>query len=192
MRKNVEAACRFLDYGYSEEGFTMYNFGKEGVSFDYINYKDFPSKLDLSFFGDKFPRWNEEVYKPKDGYVLAVSLSRFVRSHSSGPFAQSMGYLAQFLPYTDQLASIDTWVKSSTFEGQLLPRMYFTTEESKALAAKESDLKAYKDETLMGFLQGSVELNDVTWAEFQDNLKTMGLEEILNIRRAAYSRAKAR
>lgn len=190
--KNVEAACRFLDYGYSEEGFIMYNFGKEGVSFDYINHKEFDSPIDLSEFGDRFPRWNEEVYKPKDGYPLAVSLSRFVRSHSSGPFAQSKAYLAQFLPYYDQLATIDVWVNSSDFTGQLLPRMYFTSEESSVLAARESDLKTYKDETLMAFLQGSVPLDDTTWAEFQDNLKTMGLEEILKIRRAAYARAKAR
>lgn len=191
--QNVEAACRLLDFGYSEEGMTMFNYGKEGISFEYVNYKEMDAPIDLSYFGDKFPRWSDEVYNPTEGdYPLAVSLSRFIRAHSSGPFPQSEGYLVQFLPYRDQLASVNTWVNSSTFEGQLLPRMYFTAEESQLLAERENDLKTYKDETVMAFLQGTLELNDANWEEFQNNLKRMGLEEILEIRRAAHERAKAR
>ena len=37
-----------------------------------------------------------------------------------------------------------------------------------------------------------LEINDANWAEFQANLEKMGLSEVLEIRRAAHERAKAR
>ncbi len=195
--KNVQAACRLLDYGYGPEGDIVYNFGKEGESFKYVPYTDFPSVVDLSEWGDKFPRWIDEVYNPSPtgtaaGFPLAVSLTRFVRSHMGGPFAQDAGYFVQFLPYSDSLSTVDTWVKSSDFKGQLLPRIYFKSDESSQLAAIESDLKTYKDETVTKFLTGDLPIDDTSWQTFQDTLKQMGVEKILEIRRTAYERAKAR
>lgn len=187
--KDVEGACRFLDYGYGEEGALLYNHGKEGVSFEYVNYADMNCPVDLSAYGNSFPKWTEEVTNSPKGFTLAQSLSQFVRSHSSGPFPQDESYLVQFMAYSDQLKTIETWNGSTDYSGQLLPRMFFTTEESESLASMETDLTTYKDETITKFLTGGMEINDANWQAFQDGLKQMGVEDVLSVRRAAYQRA---
>ena len=96
------------------------------------------------------------------------------------------------MQYHDQLNCINVWVNSSDFTGQLLPRMYYTTEESDILASKQTDLLTYKNETVTKFLNGDLEINDANWAEFQANLEKMGLADILEVRRAAHARALAR
>ena len=189
--ENVEAACRYMDFGYSDEGKEMFNYGKEGVSFNYINYQDMNSPVDLSAFGDKFPRWSDAILANPD-HAVAEAASLYIRAHSSGPFPQDEGYLVQFMKYADQLKTIDVWVGSSDFSGSLMPRLYFTTEESEELASLETDIDTYKDETITKFLTGATELNDATWADFQNGLKTMGIEKCLEIRNAAVQRAYER
>ena len=190
--EDVEAACRYLDYGFSEEGKEVFNYGKEGISFNYVNYEEMNCPIDLSEFGDQFPKWDDHVHDPNDEFALSAILSKYIRAHSGGPFIQDKGYLVQFMQYNDQLATIDVWVKSSDFSGQLLPRMYFTTEESDVIAAKETDLDTYKNEQITKFITGDLEINDANWQSFQDGLKQMGLEDVLAIRRAAHERAKNR
>ena len=186
--ENVQAACRLLDFGYSDEGWTIYNFGKEGVNFDYINYSEFASPVDLSHYGDQFPRWNDEVYN-NPTHVQSIAMSQFVRSHIAGPFPQDEAYLVQTLVYDDQLLAIETWNNSTDYTGSLMPRMYYTAEESTTLAELESDLKTYKNETITKFITGDIELNDANWQEFQEGLIQMNLEEVLAVRRASHQRA---
>ena len=188
---DIEGACRYLDFGYSEEGKEMFNYGKEGVSFNYINYQDMNSPVDLSAFGDKFPRWSDAILADPD-HAVAEACSLYIRAHSSGPFPQDEGYLVQFMKYADQLKTIDVWVGSSDFSGSLMPRLYFTTEESEELASLETDIDTYKDETITKFLTGVSDLNDDTWADFQNGLKAMGIERCLEIRNAAVQRAYER
>ena len=190
--EDVEAACRYLDFGFSEEGKVVFNYGKEGVSFNYVNYEEMNSPVDLSSFGDNFPKWDDHVHDPDDEFALSAILSKYIRAHSSGPFIQDEGYLVQFMQYSDQLATIDVWVGSSDFTGSLLPRMYFTDEESSELATKQNDLLTYKNEQITKFITGDLEINDANWQSFQDGLKQMGLEDVLAIRRASHERAKNR
>ena len=189
--EDVEGACRYLDFGYSEEGKEMFNYGKEGISFNYINYEDMNSPVDLSAFGDKFPRWSDAILADPD-HAVAEACSLYIRAHSSGPFPQDEGYLVQFMKYADQLKTIETWNGSSDYSGSLMPRLYFTTEESEELASLETDIDTYKDETITKFLTGVSDLNDDTWAEFQNGLKAMGIEKCLAIRNAAVQRAYER
>lgn len=190
--EDVEGACRYLDFGFTDEGKEVFNYGKEGVSFNYVNYKEMNSPIDLSEFGDKFPKWDDHVHDPNDEFALSAILSKYIRAHSSMPGIQDKGYLVQFMQYHDQLNCINVWVNSSDFTGQLLPRMYYTTEESDILASKQTDLLTYKNETVTKFLNGDLEINDANWAEFQANLEKMGLADILEVRRAAHARALAR
>ena len=189
--EDVEGACRYMDFGYSEEGKEMFNYGKEGISFNYINYEDMNSPVDLSAFGDKFPRWSDAILADPD-HAVAEACSLYIRAHSSGPFPQDEGYLVQFMKYADQLKTIETWNGSSDYSGSLMPRLYFTTEESEELASLETDIDTYKDETITKFLVGDTELNDATWADFQNGLKAMGIEKCLEIRNAAVQRAYER
>lgn len=186
--QDVEGACRYADFGYSAEGKEMFNYGKEGISFNYINYADLNSPVDLSAFGDKFPRWSENITDNPD-HALAEALSPYIRAHSSGPFPQDEGYLVQFMKYADQLKTIETWNGATDYYSTITPRLYFTTEESETLAAKETEIDTYKDETITKFITGALELNDQNWADFQDGMKRMGIEDCLAIRNAALQRA---
>jgi putative aldouronate transport system substrate-binding protein len=186
--QDLDGAYRYLDFGYSEKGKEMFNYGKEGISFNYINYEELGSPVDLSAFGDKFPRWAPVITENPD-HALAEILSLYIRAHSSGPFPQDEGYLVQFMKYSDQLKTIETWNGATDYYSTIMPRLYFTTEESDTLAAYETNIDTYKDETITKFIKGTLELNDDNWAEFQNTMKTMGLDDCLAIRNAALQRA---
>ena len=84
--KNVELAAKFLDYGYSEAGHNMFNFGIEGVSYEMKNGK---------------AEYSDIVINNPDGWPLAQSLAKYIRANYNGPFVQDLNYLNStfsFLP----------------------------------------------------------------------------------------------
>ena len=73
--KNVELAAKFLDYGYSEAGHNMFNFGIEGVSYEMKNGK---------------AEYSDIVINNPDGWPLAQSLAKYIRANYNGPFVQDL------------------------------------------------------------------------------------------------------
>ena len=55
--RDVEAAARLLDYGYSQEGHMLYNFGIEGVSYT---------------MEDGYPRYTELITNNPQGYICKM------------------------------------------------------------------------------------------------------------------------
>lgn len=92
--QDVEAAMRFLDYGYSEEGHILYNFGIEGESFEYV---------------DGSPVYTDRMFNSPEGYNLSTALAFYVRATGSGPFQQDPGYILQYYQYDEQKEALNRW-----------------------------------------------------------------------------------
>ena len=76
--KNVELAAKFLDYGYSEAGHNLFNFGIEGVSYEMKDGK---------------AEYTDVVTNNPDGWPLAQSLAKYIRANYNGPFIQDLNHL---------------------------------------------------------------------------------------------------
>jgi putative aldouronate transport system substrate-binding protein len=171
--RNVAASARFLDYGYGKEGDILFNFGIEGVSFNWVN---------------GYPRYTDAVTKDPN-YAMAVSMSRWMRSHYDGPFVQRIEYFEQFMAYPDQVATAKTWGEASDFTWRM-PRIAPTAEESTRLAGIMNEINVYTDEMLVKFVMGQVGLDQ--WDAYLAQVKRLRIDEALAIQRAALERYNRR
>jgi len=51
------------------------------------------------------------------------------------------------------------------------------------------DLNSYVDQMDAKFITGMLEINDETWASFQQDLQALRVDELIRIKQAAYTNA---
>ncbi len=171
--ENIEAAARFLDYCYGEEGHMLINFGIEGVSYEMI---------------DGYPTFTEEITNNPDGLSMAHSMARYVRSNYGGPFIQDRRYMEQYLKYPEQVDAINTW---SQHQGKLiLPPITATPDESQRLATIMNEVNTYVSEMFTKFIMGQEPLDN--FDAFVEQMKKMNIERAIELKQAALDRYNSR
>lgn len=172
--ENVELAARFLDYGYSEEGHNLFNFGTEGVSYNWE--------------GDTAV-YTETITNNEDGWPIAQALSKYIRANYNGPFVQDMNYLEQYLQLETAKLCPSTW-GVETAKDHTLPPITPTEEESKELATITNEMDTYVEEMMLKFMFGTESLDN--WDTYIQTLEGMNLQRAIEIEKAAYERYNAR
>ena len=172
--ENVELAARFLDYGYSEEGHDMFNFGIEGVSYNWD--------------GDHAV-YTEEVTNNPDGWPLAQALGKYIRANYNGPFVQDINYLEEYLQVDTVKECPTVWAVDTAAE-HTMPNVTPTQEESDELATIQNELNTYVDEMTLKFIFGTESFDN--WDSYIQTLNDLGLERALEIERGALERYDAR
>lgn len=172
--ENVELAARFLDYGYSEEGHNMFNFGVEGVSYNWD--------------GDHAV-YTEEITKNPDGWPIAQALGKHIRANYNGPFVQDMNYLEEYLQLETVKECPKVWAVDTAFD-HTMPNVTPTQEESDELSTISSEMNTYVDEMILKFVFGTESFDN--WDKYVQTLNDLGLERALEIQKAALERYNAR
>lgn len=177
--KNKELAARLLDFGYSEKGHMLYNFGEEGVSYT-MEEKD----------GKTVPTYMDYLRDPEqnNGLSFSQALANQVRAVDSGPFVQDVEYIEQFYDQPMQNEAMEKW-DSATLDYKL-PTLYLTTEEQKQYNDIMTPIDTYREETVAKLISGKLEMSylDTYFAE----LKRMGIEDAIALEQAGYDRYLAR
>ena len=172
--KNVELAAKFLDYGYSEEGHNLFNFGTEGVSYNWE--------------GDTAV-YTETITNNEDGWPIAQALAKYIRANYNGPFVQDLNYLEQYLQLETAKLCPSTW-GVATAADHTLPPVTPTEEESKELATITNELDTYMEEMMLKFIFGTESLDN--WDSYIQTLESMNLGRAIEIEKAALERYNAR
>ena len=166
--ENIGAAARFLDYAYTEEGSLFYSYGEEGFSWDYV---------------DGTPTFKE-----------------IVTNNAETPDAQAARYfVAQFANFS--LHALDTrshmgeevLTIQTAFEANMADYAYPTvtyTEEEVDTVSDWNDIDTTCRERILGFILGNEDLSN--WDSFIAEIESMGIQDVLAVRQAAYNRYKAR
>ena len=94
--KNLEAAVRFLDYGYSPEGALFHNFGTPGVSYTMVG---------------GYPTYTEYIMNNKT-LSINEAMAEHIRGSINGPFLQDKRYAEQFFMLPEQKAAIPVWANT--------------------------------------------------------------------------------
>lgn len=173
--KNPELAARWLDYGFTEAGHMLFNFGIEGESYTIEDGK---------------PVFTDLLTNNPEGLSFSQVAVEYTLASGSGTFVQDPGFVTQSLTYREeQQNAYDVWANTNMSE-HLMPPISFTSEEQGASAELLNDINTYAMETFIAFVTGSQSLD--TFDTYLEQLNSYGLEEVLQIRQAAYDRYQAR
>ena len=174
--KNVELAARLLDYGYSEDGHMLYNFGIEGESYNMEG--DTPVYTDIITDVDK-----------NGGLSVGQAMGKYLRACYNGPFVQDKDYLNQFYPYPVQKEAIDKWADTETLE-YAMPNAPLTQEENKEFTKAMQDIDVYRQEIMYKTITGVSSLDDFKNNYFKE-MKDRGIDRAIELKQQAYDRYMA-
>lgn len=169
--QDPETICRYIDYVYSEDGTLLANYGVEGETFTYV---------------DGTPKLTDLVLNNPD-YSYGAAMNIFVCDRMTpAPFVIDEDRVrADYIP--DQLDAIDIWNNSN--DGLYnMPKtgVNLSVDESEQYYALYSDIDTYLDENIVKFVVGDQSLDQ--FDQFAETLKTMGIDQCIEIYQAAYDR----
>ncbi|WP_309123193.1 extracellular solute-binding protein [Paenibacillus sp.] len=166
---NPERIVKWLDFAYSEEGHNLFNFGKEGVSYDWV---------------DGYPKYSDHIMKNPEGLNVSQAMSMHFRAAYNGPFVQDKRYIEQYMERDSQKEAIQIW---SEPENKIqMPKVTMTADENKRFASIMTDLNTYSDEMVTKFIMGVEPLD--RFDQYAETLKGMGIQEAIDIQQAALDR----
>lgn len=178
--KNKELCAKILDYGYSEDGIMLHNFGIEGESYELV---------DKEGYEGKYPQFTELITNNPDGLSMAVSMSRYTNSHTEAPFVQRREYMEQYAALPQQQLALQNWMYTDVSE-HFLPPYSLTIDQSNEIATVKENISTYKAEMVAKFIMGVEPLEN--FDAFRENLKTRGIDKLIQYNQEAYDRYQTR
>lgn len=161
--KDKEAAANYLNYGYTEEGHMLYNFGIEGVSYEMVDGK---------------PVYTDLIMNNPDGLTIQKALSEYQLAYGNGPFVQDKDYLMQYYSTDEQKEALDAWT-DNTAKNYKLPRISINSDDIGEYSSLISDIETYRDEMAIKFIRGTESLEN--YDKYLNTLKTMGADRLIEI-----------
>ncbi len=168
--EQVDLVMNYLNFGFTEGGYELYNWGVEGDSF-YIDDEGTYHYTDIV--------WNN----PEGiGFMMASSM-------------QIMGQLPRYDEHAKlndgytvkQVNAQNAWTDVDGEDLHTLPtKANLTTEESNSIINEVNDVIATISEWGLKFFTGSLEINDENWADFQSALQNSGIEKVVETYQNAY------
>ena len=161
-----EAALRWADYFYSEEGSVFYRYGVEGETFTYDE--------------SKVPRINDDILNASEGFMTALGKINLVPG-GGGPNLitnQTDGIVASDL--TKEVSAVLVPYLPET----VYPRPSLDEATQERVNAIRQDLEKYRDESVTKFIIGEWGFDQ--WDTYCDTLETIGLSELQQIYQDAY------
>jgi putative aldouronate transport system substrate-binding protein len=171
----LELVMRMLDFSYSPEGFLFWNFGKQGVSWDFDENGD-PAFLPL-------------VTEDPNGLNDAIEF--YSGTVWNGPAIQATALL--HLKNTPAaIEANDLWFypnEELAIINKLPMGLTFTAEESIRLRELGA-IETYVNESAIQFITG--QMSSEQWESYVARVNSLGASEIIRIYQAAYDRWRAR
>ncbi|WP_240480065.1 extracellular solute-binding protein [Paenibacillus fonticola] len=165
--EHIEAAMRWLDYAYSEEGSMLNSFGIEGVTYEIQNGT---------------PVYTDLVVNNPEG----LSSDQVMMQYSHGtnfPMIQRDNNLPA--KYSQTAEALDIW-RNTNHEQHLLPAITPTAEEADEMASIMNDINALVKEAELKIILGNEPVE--AYDKYVEQMKDLGIERALEIQQAAYER----
>lgn len=169
--KNKELAARLLDYGYSEKGHMLYNFGTEGVTYE---------------MKDGEPVLTDFVTNNPEGKSATYVMSLYAQSTYEGPFIMDKRFFRQQYPFAAQLEALDTWGGTNQKDHVYKGTQRITSEESSEYSTIMTDVISRVDEVSVKIIMGIEPIE--SYDALIDQIKGLNVERAIEIRQAGYDR----
>ena len=171
--KHVAETVKELDYGYSDAGHMLFNFGIEGVSYNLEN---------------GYPRFTPVMMRNPQGLPPAQAMSRYIRGNFNGPFLQDVRYLEQYYEIQAQKDALKTWLEPS--DERQMPPVTPTQDESKKFGSIMTDVNSKYQEVFTRVITAADPIDTLTGLPAQ--LRQIGIDDALKIQQAALDRYNKR
>lgn len=166
--KNPELAVRFLDYGFTEEGHNLYNFGIEGVSYNWEN---------------GYPKYTDLILNNPDGWSITDAMGAYMKSAYNGVMIQDQRYIEQYYQLPQQKNAQKIWGETN-MEKHLLPQLYVDVSVMDKDSEIMANVKTYVDEMTLRFINGAESFDK--YDKYLEELKKFGIEDAIKFRQDAY------
>lgn len=163
--KHPEESAKYLNYGYTKEGYLLNNYGVEG---------------DTYTMKDGQPVYTDKILKPSKPSVQVIST--FTRINIGGPFERDADANDQRL--TDEQRGLNQVWGTYTFH-KTLPRLQFTDDEVREMT-RYSAVYDRRDEYAAKFITGQLPMSK--WDDYIKDLEGLGVREDIKIHQAAWDR----
>lgn len=171
---DTDGALKLLDYGYSEEGHMLYNFGVEGESYEMV---------------DGYPTYTEEITQNSEGLSMTAAMSRYMLSYKSGPFVQDLRYMEQYAALPQQKEAWKTWSDTNA-KSHKLPNLYMKDDELSRYTELKNSVDTRANEITLKLIIGTEPMEN--YDALIQELHTRGADEIIAMQQAAYQRYQSR
>ncbi|MFD1385761.1 extracellular solute-binding protein [Oceanobacillus oncorhynchi subsp. oncorhynchi] len=168
--ENPEAALRWIDYFWSEEGQKMFFMGIEGETYEET---------------EDGPKLTEEITDNPDGLTLTQALAKYIINPGGNhPVIVTDEY---FTGSENAPADVEAAEQLEPYLiDEIWPAFTYTAEENDRIAVLETDLQKYVEEMQAGFITGENDFSE--WDAYVETIQEMGYDEYMEIQQAAYER----
>jgi putative aldouronate transport system substrate-binding protein len=173
--KHLKETMELLDYGYSDEGHMLFNFGIEGESYTMV---------------DGYPAYTDLIKKNPNGLTSGQALSVYMRSVNQGPFVSDVRYWEQYaISYPQQKDAVTKW-SNPGLASAYLPPISATADESKTVSQIMNDVTTYTQEMFYKFVMGQEPLSN--YDTYVSKVQGMGIDQVVSIYTGALDRYNKR
>lgn len=165
-----EAAIRWVDYFYSDEGEMFFRYGVEGETFDYDD--------------SHTPQFKDEIINSPDGFMTALGKVNLVPGG---------GFPCRITDNTDNVVASERTKEAAAILVEYMPKNFYakptvSMEDMDRLNAIEQDIVNYKKEAVAKFVIG--EWGFDKWEEYCSTLEQIGIRELEEIYQRALDASK--
>ncbi len=186
--KYTEELLRMFDCFYSKEeimpgsGFDCLSqsTGLRGVNWDYFETSDGTRGYEILLPDDwTESQWTYSTLHNTWGQEFSAFVLPDIVSAKEGTnaYARETGMMKNNIPFA-----------VTTFPDT---KMKYTAEESSLMTQKQTDITSYVDQMRAKFITGVEPLTDASWDTYVNTISNMGIEDLLQIKQAAYDRWNA-
>lgn len=169
--KDVENAVKFLNYGYTEEGHMLFNFGIEGVTYEMV---------------DGYPTYTEYITNNPNGLTMQQAMVPYIpKAQQGAPGNQDRRYYEQYAGFPEQQEALKIWGENKAADYAMPPAITIAEANVAEYSSLNSDISTYVKETVIKCISGQISMEDFE-KDFIATLDQMNMKRLIEIRQAAY------
>ncbi len=166
--KHPEETMKYFDFWFTEEGRRLVNFGVEGVHYDMV---------------DGAPKFKKEVVESKEGITTTIMS---IRTRTNFGFWQDYAYEEQWTHPTGVEAA-KMYIDNGYLPDPLTCPILNYFDDTKQRSTLKTQIETYLSETVQKWIMG-VSDPEAEFETFKETLKTLGVEEYIEIEKRAYQK----
>ncbi|MBQ7916470.1 MAG: ABC transporter substrate-binding protein [Firmicutes bacterium] len=174
--EHPELAMAVLNWGFSEEGHLILNFGS-----------------DYTYDENGDPTYSEKTMNyAENGFAsIATSMAAGGRANMSFPGAQDPGYIFAYYASPVQKQALYNWNDYQDSQSTLIPPVTLTAEEATEYATIINNLDTQVKTSYGAWFAGTADV-EADWDSYLATLESMGLSRAIELQQAAVDRYDAR
>lgn len=178
-QETIIKLLKVADYLNTDEGILLFNYGVQGVSFEYDESGE--------------PKWTELVTANPDGIPYNAASLMYGASTGSAFLPSVLNVAKDFYKFGDsEWETVRTFQNQTDYAYGMPVALSLDYDESTEYSVISGDLETYIEEMTIAWIVGEQTLDEAAWQDFQEHLVSMNVERMVEIYQGALDRYNER